>query len=78
MLKSLGHYFVSVSQGTNVFLPNGSRVTTSIVMCHCPCPDGTIMADAAALLTILSDHKFLLQFWFTSSVFNHCTTLICG
>jgi hypothetical protein len=78
MLKYLGRYFVLVSQCTNIFVPNGSCVTVSIVVYHCPCLDGAIVAEAAALLTFLSDHKFRLRFWFTSSVFNHCTTLICG
>ena len=76
MLKSLGHYFVLVSQCTNIFVPNGSCVIMSFVMYHCPCLDGTFVANAAALLTFLSDHKFRLQLWFASSVFNHCTTLI--
>jgi len=76
MFKSLAHYFVSVSQRTNIFVPNGSCFIMPIIMYHCPCLDGTIVADAAALLTFLSDHKFRLRFWSTSSVLNHCTRLI--
>jgi hypothetical protein len=78
MLKCCGHYFVLVSQCTNIFVPNASCVVMPIVMYHYPCLDGTIVADVAALLMFLSDHKFRPRFWSTSIVFNHCTTLIFG